>query len=438
VGALHEQQICALEYVAYRPQPDHGRGFPVSAGFWGRITRLFAAIARSIGHLLSRLFRRGQTDNPEPVEGPAVEPAEPAEASVTQSEAIALLEKHRRYLTLRPLIEEAARIDTQMDAETASIAVLEAQLRALLRTASIEDVDLEIALAAFEDACQKRAQYQKAHDAVEEGERRRSLLMAGRTRDDLADLLAEHDAEAARLVREYPRLEKCQTNSPPEQLSRVAQAARSQAHAAEVAATRLEEDVRLTLNRFRPRAEIEEEIAHWQGEVTRLERGRAALTIARATIEEAMASVYRDFAPAVNTFLSEGIAAATGGRYQRAYVDPSTLRVSLLVPETGQVLTDPPVSHGTRTLLYVLMRIGLAQHMSAIGEPVPLILDDPFVDVDSLRLRRMLDFLLTLSSRMQVLIFTKDREILSWYREHAIGEAHQVHIMSGALAVTSL
>ena len=84
-----------------------------------------------------------------------------------------------------------------------------------------------------------------------------------------------------------------------------------------------------------------------------------------------MASVYRDFAPAVNSFLSEGLAAATDGRYHRAHVDPRTLRVSLLVPETGLVVTDPPVSHGTRTLMYVLMRVGLAQHMSAIGEPVP-------------------------------------------------------------------
>jgi uncharacterized protein YhaN len=119
--------------------------------------------------------------------------------------------------------------------------------------------------------------------------------------------------------------------------------------------------------------------------------------------------------------------AATDGRYRRAHVDPATLRVSLLVPETDRVMTDPPVSHGTRTLLYVLMRIGLAQHMSAIGEPVPLVLDDPFVDVDSRRLERILDFLLTLSERMQILIFTKDREILRWFEAQANGEEHQLH-----------
>lgn len=213
---------------------------------------------------------------------------------------------------------------------------------------------------------------------------------------------------------------------------------RQQKHAAELETVALEEEVRLTLDRFRPRAENEEEVAHWQKEVARLEKARAALTLARETIEEAMKAVYRDFAPAVNTFLSEGIEAATDGRYTRAHVDPSTLRISLLVPETGQLMTDPPVSHGTRTLLYVLMRIGLAQHMSAIGEPVPLVLDDPFVDVDSRRLRRMLDFLLQLSGRMQVLLFTKDREILSWFEENAIGGVHRTHIMSGALSATAL
>ena len=142
--------------------------------------------------------------------------------------------------------------------------------------------------------------------------------------------------------------------------------------------------------------------------------------------------------PAVNAFLSEGLETATDGKYQRAHVDPSTLRVSLLVPETGQVITDPPVSHGTRTLLYVLMRIGLAQHMSAIGEPVPLVLDDPFVDLDSRRLRRIMEFLLDLSPRMQILLFTKDRETLEWFQERAVGLNHRIHSLSGSLVAGTL
>jgi len=152
-----------------------------------------------------------------------------------------------------------------------------------------------------------------------------------------------------------------------------------------------------------------------------------------------MVQVYRDFAPAVNTFLSEGIESVTEGRYTRAHVDPASLRVSLLVPETGQVITDPPVSHGTRTMVYVLMRVGLAQHMSAIGEPVPLVLDDPFVDLDSRRLPLMMDYLLRLSERMQVLFFTKDASIVRWFEERASGPEHRVHELAETrLSRTSL
>jgi uncharacterized protein YhaN len=250
----------------------------------------------------------------------------------------------------------------------------------------------------------------------------------------MATTLVEHDDAVRRMISEHPQLKGCETSQAPEQLSRALAKARDEHHRCELEVTRLDQDVTQTLERFRPRAEIEEDVAHWAKEVARLERARAALAMARESIEQAMTDVYRDFAPAVNSFLSEGLGAATDGRYQRAHVDPSTLRISLLVPETGQVMTDPPVSHGTRTLLYVLMRIGLAQHMSAIGEPVPLVLDDPFVDLDSRRQRRILDFLLELSTRMQILLFTKDREVLEWLEQRADGRAHRIHPLSGVLA----
>jgi uncharacterized protein YhaN len=143
-----------------------------------------------------------------------------------------------------------------------------------------------------------------------------------------------------------------------------------------------------------------------------------------------MAAVYRDFAPAVSRFLCEGFEAVTGGRYQRAHVDPASLRVSLLLPETSQEITDPPVSRGTRALAYVLMRIGLAQHMSSVAEPVPLVLDDPFVDFDNRRLGLMLEFLSAMSDRMQVLLFSKDPAVLRWFEERASGDRNRVLMLN--------
>jgi uncharacterized protein YhaN len=148
-----------------------------------------------------------------------------------------------------------------------------------------------------------------------------------------------------------------------------------------------------------------------------------------------MTAVYRDFAPAVSSFLSDGFNHVTEGRYQRALVDPKTLEVSLLLPETHQVIKDPPVSRGTLALAYILMRIGLAQHMSAVAEPVPLVLDDPFVDLDERRLGLTLDFVATLSERMQVFLFTKDPAVARWLETRIPGERHRLHALSRLISV---
>jgi uncharacterized protein YhaN len=443
VGALSEEQVRLLEAIAYRATDDGLRaGAPPHGGLWAAIGRVLRAIGRAIAAAFRKLFRRTRSVRPEPVEGPrdSAEPTEPVEVvtAISQPDAIALLEKHRRYLTIRPLIEDANRLDSQLAAETASAAAIETQLRALLRNAGIEAASLEGGIGAFAEACEKREQYEKSSVAAEQAESRRETLLAGRTREEIGAALSDAETACERLATAAVGAQRAAPLHSREQLARNLQNLREQKHQAELEAESLEAEVRVALDGFRPRAEIEEEAAHWQNEVARLEKARSALLMAKEAIGEAMTSVYKDFAPAVNTFLSEGIEAATDGRYTRAHVDPATLRISLLVPETGQLAVDPPVSHGTRTLLYVLMRIGLAQHMSAIGEPVPLILDDPFVDVDSRRLRRMLDFLLALSERMQILLFTKDTEILSWFEENASDGPHKAHIMSGALSASLL
>jgi len=361
-----------------------------------------------------------------------------SESALSQEEAFALLEKYWRYLSLRPVVEEMARLELQIEGEAASLASIETRLRSLLAGGGTARSSLDEATDAFEDAWRKHEEYQQAEAKAGEAERLRGLLLNGRSREEIGTALDEHEEAVRQTLNEHPRLDGAVTNLSVEQIARALAKVQDDAHRIALEQARLDEDVTKTLERFRPRAEIEEDVAHWTREVARLERARAALLMAKEAIDQAMHDVYRDFAPAVNAFLSEGLEAATDGRYQRAHVDPSTLRVSLLVPETGQVMTDPPVSHGTRTLLYVLMRIGLAQHMSAIGEAVPLVLDDPFVDLDSRRLRRIMEFLLDLSPRMQILLFTKDRETLEWFQERAVGLNHRIHSLSGSLVARTV
>lgn len=418
VGSLAPDQIGALETAAYAPLPPVGW-----RAFFRKVAR---ALAQAVLRLVRLLLRR-------PV------PAPPREATPTvpREEALALLERYRRFLQLRPLVEERKRLERQLEEAEAALSSVESRLARLLEgvLGGAPGDDVEGALERFREAWRRRQEHHAAAAAQEEAERARRMALGERSLQELSGRLQEMEEALRSLVADSPDLEESDSPHSAEQLSQVLERLRGRHRDLEMEALRLEEELRLTLDRHRPRAEIEEERARWQAQVGRLERARAAAKMARDAIEEAMVGVHRDFAPAVNAFLSEGIEFATSGRYRRAHVDPASLQISLLIPETGQVITNPPVSRGTWTLLYVLMRIGLAQHMSSIGEPVPLVLDDPFVDVDSRRLPRILDFLLNLSGRMQLLLFTKDELILSWFEAHASQRHHRLHRLSDRLTV---
>lgn len=414
VGSLSREQITSLEDVVYAAE----RAWPV---------RLAIAIGRAIARAACAVWRFIRRR-------PAEEEPETAgeRLIVSSEEALTLLEKQRRYLTLAPVIGRLEELRRQLDVDGEKAAAAERRLVSLLESANVAcDEGVEQAVGVFLARCKLRVRYEKAASDAEEAAKRSELLLNGTTREQLEAELSECEEQAGP---DGAGPNRRQASS--RDLARRRQELQGDRGDLELKTERLREEVRLTMSQHRSRAEVEEEAALARKRVAELERAREAMRLAAEAIEEAMVSVYRDFAPAVNTFLSDGIERVTDGRYARAHVDPKTLEVSLLVPETGMVVQDPPVSHGTRTLAYVLMRIGLAQHMSAVGEPVPLVLDDPFVDVDSERLPRILEYLAELSQRIQVLIFTKDREIVDWLKaRESAGEGHRVHTLSHAVRV---
>ncbi|MEX0682836.1 MAG: AAA family ATPase [Dehalococcoidia bacterium] len=404
--SLSSDQLHALHSAAFAGE----RG-----GVLAAIAAALRALTRALVGLMGRVLGRPrQGETPPPL-------------AVSAEEARALLERHHRYLELRPRVEAAQRLAADLNAQEAALATIERQILALLAAAGISGIDIAEGLSAFEKSARCHSQYQAAITASSEAQRRRDAVLAGRSSNEIEKRLNDCLQILADLLARRPDLAGAESALSLEQLTQDRDRLKDELHAAQLDERALDEEVRLLLERHRHASELEEEAALWQLEVMRLQKARDAVALARSMIEEAMERVYRDFAPAVNTFLSEGIEYVTEGRYTRAHVDPASLKVSLLVPETGQVITDPPVSHGTRTMVYVLMRIGLAQHMSAIGEPVPLVLDDPFVDLDSRRLPLMLDFLMQLSSRMQVLFFTKEEAATRWFEDHAHGTDHRLH-----------
>lgn len=403
VGSLDREQIALLEETAYgTPRP------------W--VLRVLAAVADAVVRGLRaiwRLIRRQPAPESVSEDGPL---------HVSREKAHALLERHRGYLTLAPAIERLRELAARVDAAEVEMESARRRLNSLLESAGL-DIGAGDPVVEFLERCKLRARYERASGTAEETKKRIDLLLRGGTREDI-------EAELAESRQKLETTPRAPSPQPSKDLAKVREALREKRAQLELRAESLRQQAQVAMSQHRSRAEVEEEIAIARKRVVDLERAREAVRIASEAIEEAMVSVYRDFAPAVNTFLTEGIERATDGRYTRAHVDPKTLAISLLVPETGMVMQGPPVSHGTRTLAYVLMRIGLAQHMSSVGEPVPLVLDDPFVDVDAVRLPRILDYLAELSDRIQILIFTKDTEIAAWSRARVFDGRHKLHSLS--------
>ncbi len=419
VGSLSPDQLQALERLAYTP-PAPDRRLPATLLAGAR------AIARAVAALAGGLIRLILRRRPAPAE----EPASPPPLAASPTEAALLLEKHRRFLTLRPALDTLARLQAEEGRAAAALTAIDSQLQGLLATAATPaQGDIQTSIAAFLEACDLRQEYESALAAQDEAAQRRRALLRGRSPQELERQHQQLTGNLQRLLALHPDLEESDSDQTLEELAALLDTLRQEREQAQLRHTQRRTEIDHAFAQHRPHPEIEEEIERWQREVSQLERARAAAQLAKDTIEEAVTEVYRDFAPRVNEFFSQGVDFITLGRYNRAYVNPSTLRISLDVPGIGRTITDPPVSHGTLALMYILMRIGLAQHMSSIGEPVPLVLDDPFVDIDSERLPRLLDFLARLSQErgIQILLFSKDDQILRWFEDSALEPQHHLY-----------
>ena len=420
VGSLSPDQLQTLQRLAYTP-PAPGRR--LSAALLAAIRTVGRALATLVRGLIRLILRRRAA-------APAEQPASPPPPAVKPAEAVLLLEKHRRFLTLRPTFDTVARLQAEESRAAADLTAIDGQLQGLLRDAATPALDdIQASIAAFLEACDRRQEYESALATQEEAAQRRRAVLRGRSPQELERQHQQLTGNLQRFLALRPDLKDSESDQSPEELAARLDTLRQKREQTQLRHTQLETEIDQSLAQHRARAEIEEEIERWQRDVARLERARAAAQLAKDTMEEAVSEVYRDFAPRVNQFLSQGIDLVTGGRYDRAFVDPSTLQISLAVPEINRIITDPPVSHGTLALLYVLMRIGLAQHMSSIGEPVPLVLDDPFVDIDSQRLPRLLDFLAHLSQDrdIQILLFAKDDHTRRWFEDSASEPQHDLH-----------
>ncbi len=150
----------------------------------------------------------------------------------------------------------------------------------------------------------------------------------------------------------------------------------------------------------------------------------------------------RDFRDAV-TLAREMIAKHAGDVYGRwaAVLDADAARLATrlcpeiagvaFTPELDYVVTladgrrldaaraDRQLSRGVRDQLVLAVRLALARFLARPGEPLPLLLDDPFAHYDDARFRRGMSALAEEASGHQIILLTCQAERQRWLREVA-------------------
>lgn len=133
-------------------------------------------------------------------------------------------------------------------------------------------------------------------------------------------------------------------------------------------------------------------------------------------LKEARTRYERERQPEVIQRAQEHFGAMTLGRYPRLVAPPGGESILVERPD-GVRLETTALSRGTAEQLYLALRLGFVQEFSQRSEPLPLVMDDIFVNFDPGRARRAMKEALTLTHEHQLLFFTCHPDTARWIQE---------------------
>jgi uncharacterized protein YhaN len=109
--------------------------------------------------------------------------------------------------------------------------------------------------------------------------------------------------------------------------------------------------------------------------------------------------------------IAQNLSTVTGSRYHKVRLDPADLAMEVWAPEAAGWVPAERLSTGTRDLVYIVTRTAISDLLGGNNETLPLLLDDPFVHLDSQRERQALAYLAQVAQDRQVLYFSKDSSL---------------------------
>ena len=150
---------------------------------------------------------------------------------------------------------------------------------------------------------------------------------------------------------------------------------------------------------------LEEELKSRKKALEHEERKVKVYDLAREFISKARTEILSSTEEALEKEIQRYLAVFTKDKYKQVRVDKEALEFWVYSNEKGDWAKPEELSGGVIDEFYLAFRLALAELIFGDKKP-PLILDDPFVNFDSVRLDNTLNFFKTLASDYQIIIFT--------------------------------
>lgn len=143
----------------------------------------------------------------------------------------------------------------------------------------------------------------------------------------------------------------------------------------------------------------------------------AKLVIAKAIIRKTMDQFIKERFPKVIIKAEENLAFLTEKKYKRIYFQDND---QLIVERSdGTIFAPIELSQGTQEILYTAFRFALV-HVIHSDYPLPVIVDDGFVNFDKNRTKKVLALLEKMSKDTQILFFSCHEHLCNYFEEKNI------------------
>jgi DNA repair exonuclease SbcCD ATPase subunit len=150
---------------------------------------------------------------------------------------------------------------------------------------------------------------------------------------------------------------------------------------------------------------LEEELEGLQETLKHEDKKVRIYGLVSESISKARAEVLSSVEEALEKEIQKYLAIFTNNKYKQVRVDKEALEFWVYSDEKGGWARPKELSGGAIDEFYLAFRLALVKLVFGDKKP-PLILDDPFVNFDSVRLANTLHFFKTLASDYQIIIFT--------------------------------